>query len=363
MTMIQELHKIIRGVSGMNTEVIKSLTEKGCASIQYRTRKEIIEENPDISEYLDKILDDKRVKYVFTWQKSNGYLGKNFHAGWIPDANLKLYNTGAEAALRFLSEMGVPDNYPVVEKCLNALLKDNWNPDHWEWSTICKPEIGLFGANHVRAVVFSYFGIEEYDFIKNEISQALKTISRITEISSIEDIISTYRNKLYFSKGIALPDSYHLKLLAFTKGWRNSKNFSIVAKALERLIEFSPIPHIYIKYERQLIAPAEITPRDLKQSPYNLHPKDWFWWLHTMELFSRMGILKKIPALIQQVSDLKEILQKSDGFFPVKPYNSPYFKKWGVYGGLALEDSWKNNRWKYDLTFRALLILKYADML
>jgi hypothetical protein len=251
----------------------------------------------------------------------------------------------------------------VVEKCLNALLKDNWNPDPWKWSTVYEPEIGLFGANHVRAVVFSYFGIEGHDFIKTEIQRALEIINSVTEVSSIEDITSTYRNKLYFSKGIVLPDSYHLKLLAFTKGWRNSKNTRIVVKALEQFIEFSPMPHIYIKCESQLVAPAEITPRDLKQSPHNLQPKEWFWWLHTMEVFARIGVVKQIPALIQQANDLKEILQEADGFFPVKPYNSPYFTKWGVYGGLALEDSWKNNRWKYDLTFRALLILKYADML
>jgi hypothetical protein len=251
----------------------------------------------------------------------------------------------------------------MVENCLNALLKDNWNPDPWKWSTVYEPEIGLFGANHVRAVVFSYFGIEEHDFIKTEIQRAFETISRVTEVSSIEDITSTYRNKLHFSKGIALPDSYHLKLLAFTKGWRNSKNGITVAKALAHLIELSPMPHIYIKCGSQLVAPGEITPRDLKQSPHNLQSKEWFWWLHIMEVFARMGVVKQIPALIEQVKDLKEILQEADGFFPVKPDNSPYFTKWGAYGGLALEDSWKSNRWKYDLTFRALLILKYADML
>lgn len=346
----------------MNSEVTKTLTEKACASIRFRTRKEILEESPDIAEYLDEILDDKRVKYVFTWQKANGYLGQNFHAGWIPDAKLKRYNTGAETALLFLSEMGVPESYPVVENCLNALLKDDWNPDPWKWSTVYEPEIGLFGANYVRAVVFSYFGIEGHDFIKTEIQRALETFNRVTEISSIEDIVSTHQNKLYFSRGIALPDSYHLKLLAFTKGWRNSKNSSIVAKALEKLIEFSPMPHIYIRCGSQLVAPAEITPRDLKQSPHNLQDKDWFWWLHTMELLARMGIVKQIPALIHQANDLKEILQEGDGFFPVKPHSS-YFKKWSAYGGLALEDSWKNNRWKYDMSFRALLILKYADML
>ena len=81
-----------------------------------------------------------------------------------------------------------------------------------------------------------------------------------------------------------------------------------------------------------------------------------------MELFARMGMVKKIPVLLQQVNELKEILGEGDGFFPFKPYGHS-FDKWSVYIGLALEDSWKSDRWKYDLTFRVLLILKYAGML
>lgn len=346
----------------MYKEVLEALTEKACASIRFRVRKEILEESPDIAEYLDEILNDKRVKYVFTWQKANGYLGQSFHGGWIPDAKLKFFNTGAEAALRFLSEMSIPKTYPVVEKCLNALLKDNWNPDRLIWTTHYQPEIGLFEWDYIRAVVFSYFGIEEHDFIKTKIQPTVELINRVTEITSIEDITGTYKNKLFFNKGITLPDIYTLKLLAFTKGWRNSENINALAKGIEHLIELSPIPPIYIKYRSQLLAPASINPQDLKQSPHSLQPKDWFWWLHTTELFARMGIVKKIPALLRQVDDLKEILQEDNGFFPVKPYGRS-FEKWSVYVGLALEDSWKSDRWKYDLTFRALLILKYAGML
>jgi hypothetical protein len=249
----------------VNKEVIQALTQKACASIRFRTRKEILEENPDIAEYLDEILDDKRVKYVFSWQKPDGFLGQSFHGGWIPDAKLKFYNTGAEAALRFLSEMGVPKTYPVVEKGLQALLKDNWNPDSWKWGKYYEPEIGLFGGDYLRAVVFAYFGIEEHAFIKTEIQRALDAFNRITEISSIDSITGTYRNKLYFNSGIALPDIYYLRLLAFTKGWRNNKNASALAKALRHLVELSPIPQIYIKYGSQLIAPAGISPHDLNR--------------------------------------------------------------------------------------------------
>jgi hypothetical protein len=346
----------------VNEQVLKVLTENACVSIRYRVSKEILEQNPDINDYLDGILDDERVKYVFTWQKADGFLGQSFHGGWIPDAKLKFYNTGAEAALRFLSEMGVPKIHPVVEKGLNVLLKDNWNPDPWKWGTYYEPEIGLFGADNVRAVVFAYFGIEEHAFIKTEIQRALNYVNRVMEIPSFKDITGTYQNKLYFNKGIALPDIYNLRLLAFTKGWRNNKNTSTLAKAIEHLIELAPLPHIYIKSGGQLIAPAGIYPQDLKKSLSDFQPRDWFPWLHTAELFARMGVIKEIPALRQQVNELKAILAEGNGFFPEKP-NARSFQSWSVYVGLALEDSWKNDRWKYDLTFRALLILKYAGLL
>jgi hypothetical protein len=249
----------------INPEVKTALTEKACASIRYRTRKEILGNNPDITEYLDEMLADERVKYVFSWQKEDGFLGQSFHGGWIPDAKLKYYNTGAEPALRFMSEMGIPVNYPVVEKGLNALLKDNWCPDPWKWSNVYEPDIGLFGADHNRAVVFTYFGVEEHDFITLETQRAYDRISGVTEIPSIDDITGIYRNKLYFNGKNILPDVYDLKLLAFTESWRNSKNTKTVAEALKYLISLSPLPQVYIKCGSQLVAPATIQTQVLKK--------------------------------------------------------------------------------------------------
>jgi hypothetical protein len=257
--------------------------------------------------------------------------------------------------------MAVPSTYPIVKKCLEALLKDSWNPDPWKWSTVFKPEIGLFGADNIRAVVFAYFSIEDNDFTQTEIQRTMGYIKAVNDISSIESITGIYRNKLYYA-GIPLPDLYNLKLLAFTRSWRVDENIDIISRAIEKLIDLSPLPDIYIKLKSQLIAPARITPSNLKQSPLNLQPKEWFWWMHTMELFARMGMVKNTPSLLQQVSELKRILEEGNGIFPIKPHDGS-FKAWSVYSGLALEDSWKNDRWKYDMTFRSLLILKYSGLL
>ena len=346
----------------MNNETVQVLTEKACVPIQYRTRREILDESPDINKYLDEILADERVKYVFTWQNSDNSLGQCFHGGLIPEEKRKYSGTGAEGALRFLSEMGIPETYPVVEKGLNALLRDNWNPDRWKWSTIYQPELGLFGADNVRAVVFAYYGIEKHEFMQTEIKRTFGYVNNITKISSVVDITGTYQKKPYFNQGIPLPDIYNLKLLAYTKSWRSNKNIDAVARAIEHFIELSPLPQIYIKVGNQLIAPATIFPHDMRKNLHDFQPRDWFFWFHNMELFARLGMVKRVPVLLQRANELHETLVAGKGFFPVKPYSRP-FEQWSVYIGLALEDSWRNDRWKYDLTFRSLLILKYAGLL
>ena len=346
----------------MTNEAIQTLITDACASIKYRVRKEILEEDPDIAEYLDEILEDKRVQYVFTWQKDDGYLGQSFHGGWIPKVQSKYFSTGAEAALRFLSEMALPKNHPVVEKGLKALLGDDWNIDFMNYAKIVNPNTGMLWANQIRAVVFAYFGIEEHDFTGPEIKESLRITGGVSEISSLEDITGMSRDKLYYNTDTCLPSIYDIKLLAFTHSWRNSQNTGSLAKGIERLIDFSPVPEIYIPMGNSLAAPAQIAPNDLTRTPRRLRPDEWYWWLHTMELFARMGIASRVAVLRQHVSELKEMLAEGDGFFPVKPPNLA-FTKWSTYKGLALEEDWRSRKWKHDLTFRALLILKYAGML
>jgi hypothetical protein len=345
----------------MAPDALETMTEKACASIRYRLRKEILGERPQVSDYLDEILEDRRVRYVLSWPREDGYIGEVFHGGWIPEEKRKYSTTGAESGLRFLAEMGIPRTYPAVERGLQALLRENWNAGKSSWN-IWAPGAGLYGDDYIRAVVFAYYGVEEPDFVGTEIERALDRFDDVLYIRSFAEITGRYRDKLYYSKGIALPDIYHLKLLAFTQSWRNSQTVDGVAKAVEHLFRLSPIPGIYVKYRSQLIAPAAIFPRDLGKSLQDCSGKDWFPRLHTMELFARIGIVKRIPQLTWQAGELKALLEAGDGPFGTKPTDSS-FRKWSVYTGLALENDWKGERWKYDLTFRALLILKYADLL
>ena len=126
----------------MGPEAIATLKENACASIRYRVRREILEERPRASDFLDEILMDRRVQYVLGWQREDGYLGEVFHGGWIPATRRKYSASGAESGLRFLAEMGLPRTFPAVERGLQALLGDGWNRGTTAWNA-CEPAMTI----------------------------------------------------------------------------------------------------------------------------------------------------------------------------------------------------------------------------
>jgi hypothetical protein len=341
----------------MYNVIIKELMEHSCPSIKCRIKKEILEDDSDLDQLQCEILKDARVQYVLSWQNDDGYFGEVFHGGWIPKEKRKYCTTGAEAALRFLSEMGLSKEHDFVKRGLDALLREGWNKGSSKWNSYI-PEIGLHGEDYIRSVVYSYFGIEDYSFIQTEIHRALEVLFKSKSIRNFDDITKVYKNKRYYTSPIVLPEIYHLKLLAFTYGWRNEEITDMVKECIDHLLKLSPIPDIYIKYKSQLIAPAMIFPRNLSKSLKDFTSRDWFPWFHTFELFARLGVVKHIPQLSSQLDELKDILRQGGGYFRIKP-NDYSFIKWSVYIGLSLENDWRDQRWMYDMTFRSLLILKY----
>jgi hypothetical protein len=88
-----------------------------------------------------------------------------------------------------------------------------------------------------------------------------------------------------------------------------------------------------------------------------LDDSHWMMWFHRLELLSRLGVVRSIPTLVQQITILREMLAANQGRF-TKTLSHPYFRKWGAYTGLMLERDWRDpQRRIYDLTFRSLLIL------
>jgi len=175
-------------------------------------------------------------------------------------------------------------------------------------------------------------------------------------VHSIKDIVEEYKDRLVFRPGVRWPGMYHLRLLAFTHGWRTVENRSMLVKAVSRLVELSPIPDIYVRSQSRWIAPASFGMHDFNPEMGSMDAAHWMMWFHRSECLARLGVIPVIPALKAQLDRLSE-----PGWPPAR-LNHPYFTRWGAYTGLRLEPDWRLPKSReYDLNFRRLLILHYGS--
>jgi hypothetical protein len=100
---------------------------------------------------------------------------------------------------------------------------------------------------------------------------------------------------------------------------------------------------------------------DFNPDMASLDGAHWMMWFHHMELLARLGIVHLIPELEHQVVELKALLDAGEGSF-TKRMAHDYFRSWGAYTGMMLENDWRDPRRRiHDLTFRSLLILHYSE--
>lgn len=340
----------------MLEKAIESLCETACPSIRYRIHKEILGASKNSSHMIQlqqEILGDEKVQEIMAWEKEGGWLGDKFHSG-----------CGPETGIRILMEKGVEGDHPLILRALDALKKNE------AFDAGCLEKVGKIldqgnfgGSKLIRAVVFSYGGKEEEALVKDGIEKALEAFRYLLSVKEIDDVFETYQGKLVFKKDVQWPSIYHLRLLAYTKGWRSEENLSMMIEAVKQLVKFSPIPDIKVRFRSQIVAPASAFMEHFNQKLDQLEPKEWMLWFHRLEMLARVGVVQAVPQLKAQVEALKQLLLEHNGFFTLK-LSHYYFHKWNMYIGLALEKDWKTPSSRInDLTFRSLLILYYAGLL
>jgi hypothetical protein len=80
-------------------EALNDLLENACPPIQYRLRRELLKQPPSSADMLalqGRILEDRAVKEVLSWQQPDGWIAWNFHG----------YHS-MEAGIRILCEKGL----------------------------------------------------------------------------------------------------------------------------------------------------------------------------------------------------------------------------------------------------------------
>jgi hypothetical protein len=336
-------------------KTLEFLLNNSCPSIKYRIKKEVLNEinSYEENELQNQILEDKAVQKFIENQNIDGWIDEDFHS-----------EKGVETAIRVLSEKGLSSEQLSMQKILNELEKREKTFDRGCLFKVGKvlDEKGFGGSQLIRATIFTYAGIEDKEFIKKQIENALDKFKFVLTVDKIDDITEQHKNKLVFKDKMKWPSIYDLRLLAFTKGWRSEENERMVISSISQLVKLSPIPDILVLKGHQLLTPASFGMHDFNQYINNFQDKDWMIWFHRMELLSRLGVINHIKELKRQVDFLNNFLEVNDGIFK-KKLNHYYFTKWGTYIGLALEKDWKSEKRRIcDLTFRSLLILHHSRM-
>src|SRR5690606_15421666 len=161
-----------------------------------------------------------------------------------------------EGGIRLLCEKGMEPSQPPLARALQALT----HPGERLGKGLAKagPSLdaqGLDGPELIRAVVFAYAGIEDRPDLQAKIRHALQAFQTVRDMGSPDEPFEPYRGKRVLRQGFIWPGVYHLRLLAFTQGWRSAANMKMAAEAVQRLVDYSPLPVYYLRWGSQLIAP------------------------------------------------------------------------------------------------------------
>ena len=338
-----------------SVEIPTLLLEKACPSIRYRLRLEVLRRprsDPEMLALHSQILEEAAVKDVFSEQAPDGWLAWDFHG----------YHSH-EAGVRVLCEKGLDPCNPQLSRALQAL--SSCQAARLERG-LGKPgkildQLGFGGAQLIRATVLAYAGLEAEPGFKEQIDLALAAFRSVLAIDRLDELVDEYRGQPVFRSGILWPSIYHLRLLAWTHSWRTTQNQSELSSCIQKLVSLSPLPHLLVRYQSKLVAPASFCMDDFNPHLAGLDGAGWMMWFHRMELLARLGVIPAVPELQRQANELAVLLESRAGWF-TRPLSHAYFKRWGAYTGLMLEQDWKAaQRRLNDLTFRSILILHYAE--
>jgi hypothetical protein len=163
-------------------------------------------------------------------------------------------------------------------------------------------------------------------------------------------------------------------MLAYTQSWRNKENVKIIAQAVNQMMRtddptlVSFIPNSQVgcfgggfPAQGLTVKGSGLYPSPI-MCPIGKDGKDYNGVYHFthLETFARCGIIPQVPALQKIVNEIADSIDR-DGICRLPNVCERLFRT-GKYYGLQLETDWRTKTRKMcDITFRALLILHYAE--
>ena len=348
----------------MKEQMIKFLIENAGPSIKYRVKKEILNDisTEEEKELQAQIMSEPISQLIVNCQKENGWLGNGFHG---PNKNAGNYEN-QEVGTKYLAEKGVLKSNPVLKRAMDAFVTT-------ELSDLCYRTKGKVidefkfaanGQNIIRCACIARAGYDDMIDIKPQIQLSLDSFKRVLEVDSILDVSRTIKSSKYrlFNNFEKWPCRYHLDILAHTDSWKTDENIKMLAESIKKLMRTDRPEMVGLgaaSWVGHVLGTVGCFAEGFSLR-YNRDGSNSLE-LEMMEWLCRCGVAPYLEELQKEIEFLKGTIN-ADGICEAV-VNSNQLKGISTYSGLQLEVDWKSTiRMFCDITFRALLILHYANI-
>lgn len=255
-----------------------------------------------------------------------------------------------EVGLRFLAEKGLPPDHPIISSAVQALVNTpKTDAAYGVRKPMTRPEDDYAytgcGIYLPRSSIILRAGYEtklsksapiDLNF---DIDFSVQAFRSVLNVNTPDEIIEMRRGKPCFKKGVQWPCIYHLRILAFSEGWRNKENMDLIGESISSLYEFPSVGFVYTYYYGQLKGPCMTF---VHNTPINETLADGTvggMYFDRLELLARCGALTRVEALKKEYELLMNSLDEH-AFFTMKVH-SKYALGWSPYFGFALEEDWR----------------------
>lgn len=261
------------------------LLDNASPNIQYRVKKEILNEAIDTSEMKElqaKILTLPKVKKAFACQLENGFFGSVLHG---------VYFDGFDSTVNLLKRNGVEITNPRMVSAKEALIEwKDYQKDHFYKAGNAMDEHGRGGFRAIWAEQLVELGADEsLSQIQEQILNALNAFRGALNYSSPNDFSkkATFKGQpcRYYIKGATFPAANHISILEKTLSWRSAENLEMVRKSYWHCKEIMKDYHdgfIYINCGH-FVGPFNynwnVPQEKISIQNFDDHPIDFAWFM------------------------------------------------------------------------------------
>ncbi len=341
----------------MKNRMIDFLLEHGGCSIQYRIKREILNEEAASSELSclqEQIRSKPRVKKVISKRHPDGWIGEELHGR---------PGQGLDSSVSFLLSQGIERDSELMKEVVSALLRGK---EDTPYRTTFKGgealDIGGRGGNKaVKAGILAELGEEDNVFVQDELRTSLRYLRDSLEYETIDDFsLVNKKGVRYYKPDSHFPGANHLNLLSETRGWRTDENIELVKRSLVHCMQIMQghSHDIMFKAKSHFVGPFNFkwSLGDFDISEINQDSYALVWWLRSLYKLSKLGVVNDVPELKKAYDYLLQLVESEE---IVNLQNEASLKRYKEI--LSVESSWRKQESIYcDIMFYPIMILYYV---